>query len=124
MYIGSYTSNMHGYIERTCGGLLRRDIVKFPAVVLLGLRQCGKTTLVKKLGFGMGDFLYRDLERPQDLRQLEDPDSFLESNRRKIVCLDEIQRLPGLFPVLRGFIDRHERDTKLIFLGSASPDFL
>jgi len=115
---------MQGYLQRSLAPILRQDVSKFPAVVLLGPRQCGKTTLVKNLGAQAPDFLYKDLERPQDLRQLADPELFLEANHDKFLCFDEIQNLPELFPILRGFIDRHERQTRIVLLGSASPELL
>jgi len=115
---------MQTYIPRALAEVINGDLLRFPCVVLLGPRQCGKTTLVKRLGSQDADFLYRDMERPQDIRQLDDPELFLESNHSKLLCLDEIQRVPNLFPVLRGFIDRHERKTRLLLLGSASPDLL
>ena len=115
---------MQPSVPRHLAEILRQDLQRFPAVVLLGPRQCGKTTLVQALGAELPEFLYRDLERPQDLRQLDDPEFFLEANLGSCLCLDEIQRLPGLFPVLRGFIDRHPAGTRLLLLGSASPDLL
>lgn len=115
---------MQPSVPRYLAEVLRQDLTRFPAVVLLGPRQCGKTTLVQALGTEIPGFMYRDLERPQDLRQLDDPEFFLEGNLGSCLCLDEIQRLPGLFPVLRGFIDRHPEGTRLLLLGSASPDLL
>lgn len=115
---------MQTYIQRHLSPQIAKDIESFPAVVLLGPRQCGKTTLVQALGREHSDFTYLDLQRPQDLRRIEDPELFLETNANRIICLDEIQRLPGLFAILRGFIDRRERRTKLLLLGSASPDLV
>jgi predicted AAA+ superfamily ATPase len=80
--------------------------------------------MVKSLGADMPDFTYLDLERPADLRRLDDPELFLESVADRFICLDEIQRKPDLFPVLRGFIDRKNRHTRLLLLGSAGPDLL
>jgi hypothetical protein len=71
------------------------------------------------------DALHLDLERPADLRPLEqDADAFLEQYADRLICLDEVQRLPELFPVLRAFVDRHQRPGQILLLGSASPDLV
>lgn len=106
---------------RRLGGLLG----EFPAVALLGPRQCGKTTLAKDiLAASDRPGLYLDLERPRDLSQLADPDLFLSGVTDHLVCLDEIQRLPDLFPTLRGLIDDEPRPGRFLLLGSASPDLI
>lgn len=95
-----------------------------PVTAILGPRQCGKSTLVKHLLKDRKDSLYLDLERPSDLNKLEDPEWFLESQKDKLVCLDEIQRKPNLFSVLRGLIDQDRRPGKYLILGSAGRDLL
>jgi predicted AAA+ superfamily ATPase len=97
----------------------------FPAVALLGPRQCGKTTLARDFIDSRADGgIYLDLERPRDLARLADPDLFLSSYRDRLVCLDEVQRLPGLFPVLRSLIDDDPRSGRFLLLGSASPELV
>jgi len=97
---------------------------QFPAVVLLGPRQAGKTTLALAEMARRGNALYLDLELPSALRQLDDPESFLLAQRNRLVILDEVQRLPELFAVLRGVIDIRRRDGEaagqFLLLGSAT----
>lgn len=90
----------------------------FPVVALLGARQCGKTTLAKGFPFQH----YFDLENPRDLARLAEPQLALESLRGLIV-IDEIQRIPELFPLLRFLVDQN-RDQKYLILGSASRDLI
>jgi uncharacterized protein len=98
-----------------------------PAVALLGPRQVGKTTLALKAA-EHHDALYLDLESHIDRSRLDEPEAFLESQQDRLVILDEIHRMPGLFPVLRGLIDRGRRQGKrsrrFLILGSASLDLL
>jgi len=100
-------------IKRPILNTIAQRLTNTPAVVLLGARQVGKTTLARNLAAGWpGQSLYLDMERPADRRRLEDADSFLRAQRGKLVVIDEIHRLPGLFEVLRGVIDqwRYEED--------------
>lgn len=96
---------------------------EFPAVAVLGPRQCGKTTLAKDhLRTQAPSGLYLDLERPRDAQRLADPDLFLSGVPDRLVCLDEVQRLPELLPLLRSLIDADRRPGRFLLLGSASPD--
>ena len=99
-------------------------LAQFPAVVLLGPRQAGKTTLALAEFARRGDALYLDLELPSAQRQLDDPEAFLTGQRNRLVILDEVQRLPELFAVLRGVIDQRRRAGEaagqFLLLGSAS----
>lgn len=103
---------------------LGRLLAQFSAVVLLGPRQTGKTTLAFAEKVRRGDALYLDLELPSAQRQLDDPEAFLLAQRNRLVILDEVQRLPELFAVLRGVIDSRRRDGEaagqFLLLGSAS----
>lgn len=97
---------------------------QFPAVVLLGPRQTGKTTLALAEMERRGNALYLDLELPSAQRQLDDPEAFLLAQRNRLVILDEVQRIPELFSVLRGVIDMRRRAGEaagqFLLLGSAS----
>jgi len=94
---------------------------------MLGPRQAGKTTLALAVGKQL-DALYLDLESEQDRGKLAEPELYLSDHLGKLVVLDEIHRAPGLFPVLRGLIDRARRGGKnhglYLLLGSASIDLL
>jgi predicted AAA+ superfamily ATPase len=83
-------------------------------VAILGPRQCGKTTLAKTFKAD----LFFDLERPQDLAALENPEQALKDGK-KLIVIDEIQRKPDLFPFLRFFVDKHKK-IKILLLGSSS----
>lgn len=96
----------------------------FPAVALLGPRQCGKSTLIKEMSKGWDGALYLDLQNPDDAAKLDRPGLFFESNADRIICLAEIQLMPELFSILRSVIDKDRRNGKFILLGSASRDLV
>jgi predicted AAA+ superfamily ATPase len=114
-------------LRRGISEKLQATIAQAPAVALLGARQTGKTTLAKAIAKNL-DSIYLDLEAPEDLLKLSDPTSFLSTHADKLVILDEIQRSPELFPVLRGLIDKNRergrRAGQFLLLGSASMDLL
>jgi predicted AAA+ superfamily ATPase len=101
---------------------LRRGLERMPIVALLGPRQCGKTTLAQVIS-ASGESLYLDLERPQDRRRLESPMQALEG-RSGLVVLDEIQRLPELFEILRVLADDARTPARFLILGSAAPELV
>ncbi len=96
----------------------------FPVVTILGARQVGKTTLAKTIAAKKKGSLYLDLERPSDLNKLSDPESYLVEHRDKLLVLDEIQRVPELFPVLRSLVDDNRKPGRFLILGPASPELL
>jgi len=96
-----------------------QGLLRHPAVALLGPRQCGKTTLARQVAAREGARIF-DLENPDDAAALENPMLALES-LRGLVVLDEVQRRPELFPVLRVLMDRESAPAKFLLLGSASP---
>ena len=93
------------------------------AVVLLGPRQVGKTTLARDIGDRRAS-VYLDLERDADRQVLAEPDLYLDEQAGRLVILDEVQRMPGLFAALRGQIDARrrggQRTGQFLLLGSAS----
>ncbi len=114
-------------IPRNLQSLLEDRLRQFPTVALLGPRQAGKTTLARLIT-GNSDSLYLDLENPVDLEKLSDARGYLGAQRGRLIVLDEVQRAPGLFQVLRGLIDERIHDGDLagqfLLLGSASIDLL
>lgn len=106
---------------------LQKRLRSRPVVALLGSRQVGKTTLARDLEFEKPSH-YLDLERPSDLAKLADPELYLSGLANRLVILDEIQRVPDLFPVIRSLVDERrragERAGQFLLLGSASPDLL
>ena len=95
-----------------------------PVVALLGARQIGKSTLARQLvAARRGPTTWFDLENPEDLARLADPGLELRP-RRGLVVLDEIQRLPNVFPLLRVLADRPRTPARFLVLGSASPELL
>ena len=100
------------------------SLARFPAVALLGPRQAGKTTLARIIARRVPGSVYLDLERHADLAKLGDAELFLSRLADRLVVLDEIQRLPELFPQLRSLIDRARRPGRFLLLGSASPALL
>src|SRR5215470_7296590 len=102
--------------------LVRIALKRSRVVALLGPRQCGKTTLARQ--FMPADSLnYFDLEDPQGLARLTEPDTALRP-LKGLVIIDEIQRRPDLFPLLRVLVDRKPLPARFLILGSASPDLL
>jgi uncharacterized protein len=102
--------------------LIVRALRTSPAVALLGPRQCGKTTLARML-IPPDSENYFDLEDPVSLRRLDEPRTAL-GELRGLIVIDEVQRRPDLFPVLRVLIDRPRSPGTFLLLGSASPDLL
>ncbi len=116
--------NMRDFIQRTLEGTINQYLKIFPVVAVLGPRQCGKSTLIKRLSQNWGDSLFLDLQNDADLSKLDQSSFFFESNADKIICLDEIQLAPQLFSVLRSVVDKNRQNGKFILLGSASRDLI
>ena len=114
-------------IERRLTHEVKRALAEAPAVCLLGPRQVGKTTLAHAVGEFFGA-IYLDLESEEDRAKLAEAEFYLRDRLDRLVILDEVHRAPGLFPVLRGMIDRARRsghrNGRYLLLGSASLDLL
>ncbi|MFA7241764.1 MAG: ATP-binding protein [Sulfuricellaceae bacterium] len=114
-------------IVRHLASVLADALAYSPAVALIGPRQVGKTTLALAVGKSH-NALYLDLESEQDRAKLAQPELYLADHQDKLVILDEVHRAPGIFPVLRGLIDRSRRNGRraglYLLLGSASLDLL
>ena len=117
------------FISRQIQPHVSRLLEQFPAVAILGPRQVGKTTLATALADSLGEqALYLDLELPSDRAKLAEPELYLTQHENRLVILDEIHRVPGIFETLRSLIDQRRRKSKparhFLLLGSASMDLL
>lgn len=124
---------MNGVVGRDLESRIQDYLRLFPAVALVGPRQAGKTTLARSIAESLADpdgepGVYLDLENPAHRDRLDDPGAYLAGHRGRLVVLDEIQRTPALFEVLRGVIDERIRQGEsagqFLLLGSASIDLL
>ena len=116
-------------IPRLAESAIRKKLLQTPAVVLLGPRQVGKTTLARQIaGNWPGGAVYLDLERSADRLRLEDAEDYLRAHVGRLVIMDEIHRAPGVFESLRGIIDENRlagvRSGQFLLLGSASLDLM
>lgn len=112
-------------IERSLRQSLLRSLRKYPVVAILGSRQVGKTTLAKTIHAATGrDTIYLDLELDSDLNKLKDPELYLRRFAHALVVIDEIQRMPTLFPLMRALVDQQRTGGRFLILGSASPDLM
>src|SRR6202521_5547124 len=102
--------------------LVRTALRRSRVVALLGPRQCGKTTLARQF-VGADSLNYFDLEDPQSVARLTEPDTALRP-LKGIVVIDEVQRRPELFPLLRVLADRRPLPATFLILGSAGPELL
>ena len=109
-------------IKRRIQEDITKSLKQFPAVGLVGPRQAGKTTLAKMITDKFGKpAIYLDLENPQDFQKLDDAQLYLQQFQNYLIILDEAQRKPELFPLLRSMIDQDRKPGRFMILGSASP---
>ncbi len=106
--------------------LLAVDILNdFPCLGITGPRQIGKTTLARILSESIDrPAIYLDLESTEDLQKLENAESYLRNFEEELVIIDEVQRMPSLFPLLRSLVDRNRKPGRFILLGSASSELI
>ena len=110
-------------LDRTTDrAFIRTALRRSRVVALLGPRQCGKTTLAREF-VAPGSLNYFDLEDPASLARLSEPDTALRP-LRGLVVIDEVQRRPELFPLLRVLADRRPLPARFLLLGSAAPDLV
>ncbi|MBL7969580.1 MAG: ATP-binding protein [Prolixibacteraceae bacterium] len=94
-----------------------------PITAILGPRQCGKTTIARKLAADNPSVFF-DLEDPDDFELLKSSAKQLLNQQTGLIVIDEVQRLPELFPLLRVMADQQNADRKFLLLGSASPELM
>lgn len=96
----------------------------FPVVSVLGSRQVGKTTLAKEIQKSFKESVYIDLELASDFDKLQNAELYLKQHQEKLIILDEIQRMPTLFPLIRSLVDQKRVPARFLILGSASPTLI
>ncbi|MBA2721880.1 MAG: ATP-binding protein [Methylibium sp.] len=107
-------------LDRHLTELIERRLAATPAVVLLGPRQVGKTTLARAIASSRPESLLLDMERESDRAALAQPELFFPAHRDRLIVLDEVQLVPELFAALRPEIDDDRRAGRFLLLGSAS----
>ena len=114
------------YYKRIIEKEIIEDLVQFPVVAILGPRQSGKTTLAKYIIKNKieKETVYLDLERPSDLNKLDDSEWYFVHNKESLICIDEIQRKPELFPLIRSLTDEWGESGHFLILGSASKELI
>ncbi|HYA15534.1 MAG TPA: ATP-binding protein [Syntrophales bacterium] len=115
---------MQTYIPRKLEHDLKQSLNSSPVTALLGPRQCGKSTLARHIIESLEKTIYLDLEKPSDMRKLDDPEFFFSAQQNKLVCIDEIQRVPDIFPIIRSSVDENRKPQRFLILGSASQELV
>ncbi len=115
---------MHKILARNITQTVLKRLKTNPAVALLGARQVGKSTVAEMVLRCVPKAVYLDLERPSDLHKLSEPEIFFRQFADRLIVLDEIQRVPEIFSMLRSVVDRNRRDGQFLILGSASRDLI
>ena len=111
-------------IDRDLAQVVERRLRQYPAAALLGPRQVGKTTLARAVAAQHPRALLLDLERGSDRAMLAQPELFFAAHRDRLLVLDEVQLMPGLFEALRPEIDADRRPGRFLLLGSAAGELL
>lgn len=112
-------------IARNITDSIKKHLLKFPAVAILGARQVGKTTLAKQVAKAMKQgSVYLDLEKTSDANKLRDAEQYLSLHSDKCIIIDEVQIKPELFSLMRALIDERRKPGRFLLLGSVSPDLI
>jgi predicted AAA+ superfamily ATPase len=111
-------------IKRNLQDKITASLKHFPVVGIIGSRQTGKTTLAKLIQKQNKDSVYLDLELPSDQNKLREPELYLNRHGEALAIIDEIQRMPSLFPLIRALVDQNRAPGRFLILGSASPDMI
>ncbi|MBA4390284.1 MAG: ATPase [Syntrophus sp. (in: bacteria)] len=112
-------------IKRVIKDIILNSLNTYPVVGILGSRQVGKTTLAKAVKeVASPDAVYLDLELPSDINKLQDAELYLRQFKKSLVIIDEIQRMPSLYPLLRALVDQNRIGGRFLILGSASPELI
>ncbi|MFA4837913.1 MAG: ATP-binding protein [Candidatus Neomarinimicrobiota bacterium] len=111
-------------IQRKLQNIVLDSLKQFPVVGILGARQVGKTTLARKIFKNYTGACYLDLELPSDFAKLTDPELYLNQYQNSLVIIDEVQKFPELFAILRTLVDQNRVPGRFLILGSASPALL
>ena len=107
------------YINRVLENKVLDSLENNPVTAITGPRQCGKSTLARAVLKKRDNSIILDLEKPSDLNKLDNAEWFLQSQKDKLIVLDEIQRKPELFPLIRNLSDEWQQNGKFLILGSA-----
>ncbi len=112
-------------ITRKLQASVEQSLARFPIVAIIGSRQVGKTTLAKTIQTTFPKkSIYLDLELFSDLEKLNYPEIYLNQYQDHLVIIDEIQRKPELFSLMRALVDQKRINARFMILGSASPDLI
>jgi uncharacterized protein len=109
------------FIERQIRKKIEYSLKEYPIVGIIGSRQSGKTTLAKQIKC-KSKIIYLDLELPSDLNKLRNAEIYLSHYSDHLVIVDEVQRMPELFPLIRALVDKSKKSGRFLILGSASPE--
>lgn len=113
------------YLERNIEKEAKKLLTYFPVLGITGPRQVGKTTLARQLQkLIQKESIYLDLESSADFALLGEAELYLKENEDKCIIIDEVQRMPSLFPLIRSLVDRNRKPSRFILLGSASPELI
>ncbi|MCX6557574.1 MAG: ATP-binding protein [Candidatus Aminicenantes bacterium] len=111
-------------IKRSLQTKIVASLAQFPVVGIIGSRQTGKTTLARLIQKQSKNAVYLDLELPSDQNKLREPELYFNRYKDTLVIIDEIQRMPSLFPLIRAIVDQNRVPGRFLILGSASPDMI